>query len=210
MSASIEELVLVAALVAVSEHAHQPPRRICPIGILLRWSFHVYHGNLGWEMLSTLPLALWAAAAIRPLRWTRRISPLIAVHIAWDLQVDLLSTADQPLMALSMLLLLGIALLAWVVGLVTRRRSASSTATGHLLCQRQAVFVCAANKGDGRRTYDVGRPNRHMIPSTADPSGRCNCFEGEQSPTPARAAGSVRWHIHGTHQRQTPLNADHC
>ena len=60
----VEELVLVAALVAVLEHAHQPPWRIYTIGMLVRWSFHIYYGNLGWGMLTTLPLVLWAAAAI--------------------------------------------------------------------------------------------------------------------------------------------------
>ena len=88
----VEELVLVAALVTVLEHAHQPPWRIYTIGMIVRWSFHIYYGNLGWGMLTTLPLMLWAAAAIGLFRWTRRITPLIGVHIGWDL----LGGLDQP------------------------------------------------------------------------------------------------------------------
>ena len=110
----VEELVLVAALVTVLEHAHQPPWRIYTIGMIVRWSFHIYYGNLGWGMLTTLPLMLWAAAAIGLFRWTRRITPLIGVHIGWDLQAGLISQTGQILIVYGVLAMVVIALVAWV------------------------------------------------------------------------------------------------
>lgn len=90
----VEELVLVAVLVGVLQAARQPVWRIYAVGMVLRWSFHIYYaGSWGLGLISTLPTLGWAAAAIALFRWTRRLTPLVAVHIVWDVFVGVTDNA---------------------------------------------------------------------------------------------------------------------
>lgn len=113
----IEELVLVAALVTVLEAARQPVWRIYVLGVAVRWSFHVYYaGSWGLGMVSTLWVVGWAAAAIGLFRWTRRLTPLIMVHVIWDLVGSLAYLAGDDwaaVIAEAVMLTLVVTLLAW-------------------------------------------------------------------------------------------------
>ena len=74
----VEELVVVALLVTALEQARTRVWVIYAVGLTLRLSYHVYYGP------GVLFFLLWAAAAIWVFRRTRRITPLIVAHMAYD------------------------------------------------------------------------------------------------------------------------------
>src|SRR5450432_842805 len=74
----IEELVVVALFVTALEQARTPAWVIYVVGITIRLSYHIYYGP------GVVMFALWAAAAIWLFRRTRRITPLIIVHVLFD------------------------------------------------------------------------------------------------------------------------------
>lgn len=74
----IEELVVVALFVTALEQARTPVWAIYLVGVTIRLSYHIYYGP------GVIMFALWAAAAIWLFRRTRRITPLIVVHVLFD------------------------------------------------------------------------------------------------------------------------------
>ena len=74
----IEELVVVALFVTALEQARTKVWVIYAVGITIRLSYHIYYGP------GVIMFALWAAAAIWLFRRTRRITPLIVVHVLFD------------------------------------------------------------------------------------------------------------------------------
>lgn len=113
----LEELVLVATLVTILEAARQPVWLIYALGVTLRWSFHVYYAGMwGPGLMSTLWVLGWAAAAIALFRWTRRLTPLIVVHVAWDLVGNLAYLAGDdwaPVIAEATMVAVAVAMLVW-------------------------------------------------------------------------------------------------
>ncbi len=77
-SGTIEELLLVAALVTALQAAGRPVWQIYAIGLGMRLSFHLYYG-------ATAPASLiFAAVHLWLYRRTRRLTPLIVAHVGYD------------------------------------------------------------------------------------------------------------------------------
>ena len=69
---------MVAALVTALEAARRPVWQIYAIGLAMRVSIHLYYGPSALVMMIFGGLHLWLY------RHTRRLTPLICAHIAYD------------------------------------------------------------------------------------------------------------------------------
>ena len=108
----VEELVVVALLVTALEQARTRVWVIYAVGLTLRLSYHVYYGP------GVIFFLLWAAAAIWVFRRTRRITPLIVAHMAYDTLGAFFHEIPKPPVAITALL--GWAILGLLVTLIVR------------------------------------------------------------------------------------------
>ena len=119
----VEELVLVAALVTFLEQARQPWWRIMALGLLARLSFHLYYGEPSTGLVTAGWVLLWAAVALLLFKRTRRLTPLIVIHVLYNLHLSFIGSfgdrSDRVVMAVTTALYLG-AILLWGILLVRR------------------------------------------------------------------------------------------
>lgn len=129
----VEELVLVAVLVTFLEQAGQPWWRILGVGLLARLSFHIYYGDPNTGLITAGWVLLWGAAALLLFRRTRRLTPLIVVHVLYDVHLSLLTTfgdgPDQVNIAVTMTLYFA-SILVWFVLFQQQRRGPECATPG--------------------------------------------------------------------------------
>jgi hypothetical protein len=125
----VEELVVVAFFVTTLEQARTRVWIIYAVGIALRLSYHIYYGP------GVVVFVLWAAAAIWLFRRTRRITPLIVAHVAWDALGSLFHEVQSVPSAIGLLYLL--LLLAALVTVIVRAIQIASR--GH--AEQHPVYV---------------------------------------------------------------------
>jgi hypothetical protein len=77
-SSIIEETVLVAGVVTALEAARRPTWQIYALSLAMRVSFHLYYGSQAAVTMIFAAVNLWL------FRRTRRLTPLIIAHIAYD------------------------------------------------------------------------------------------------------------------------------
>lgn len=105
----VEEIVLVAIPVLLLRRCGVHPAWVVAGCIALRWPFHVYHG-----LLATIPwVIVWAGVNAALYLWLRRLWPLIAVHVLWDLGTTLPALWSWAAPALTAVAL---GSLAWLTG----------------------------------------------------------------------------------------------
>lgn len=137
----VEELVLVAALVTFLEQARQPWWRIMALGLLARLSFHLYYGEPSTGLVTAGWVLLWAAVALLLFKRTRRLTPLIVIHVLYNLHTSFIGSfgdrSDRAVIAVTLALYLGAAVL-WAI-LLGRRREIDDGRAGQRDSARQPV-----------------------------------------------------------------------
>jgi hypothetical protein len=115
----MEEVVVLAFVVAMLRNARRPTREIWAVAVLLRMSYHLYYGT------GVLGIAVWAAIFVWLFWRTRSLLPLIIVHVWWDtvLTLDQRWPAVGAVNGVFLLLLFTVAALSWLIERVRASRS---------------------------------------------------------------------------------------
>jgi Type II CAAX prenyl endopeptidase Rce1-like len=109
----IEEVVVLAFVVATLEQARRPRAEIVVVAVLLRMSYHIYYGP------GVVGIAVWALVFVWLYLRFRTIVPLIVVHSCWDVLVGL-SHQWRDAGAAFVLLVIALLLTAPITWLVER------------------------------------------------------------------------------------------
>ncbi|MFH0245371.1 type II CAAX prenyl endopeptidase Rce1 family protein [Streptomyces sp. HK10] len=145
-----EEMVLVGAVVVLSRAAGRPLWAACAISLLLRVAAHLYLGVPG------VALVLLGSCALLLYLRCRRLTPLVAGHIAYDLTASFAPSPEVlSTCVLTVLLGTGAAFAAWLLWF-TPAGPHGREAPGERGGARTAV-----SPGPGRRAAaasDSGRP----------------------------------------------------
>ena len=119
----IEEIVVLAFVVATLEQAGRSHLKIVAVAVVLRLGYHIYYGP------GVVGIALWATAFVWLYLRYRTIVPLIVVHCVWDL-FAVLGYQWHRIAGFEVLVLLGLFITAPILWLVDRGTRAASSYAG--------------------------------------------------------------------------------
>jgi membrane protease YdiL (CAAX protease family) len=123
-SGFLEELIVTAFVITTLRQARRPWPEILAVSLALRVAYHVYYGT-PWIVLW---IAIWAGTAFGLYRRTRRLTPIMASHMIWDVQGFTLAELGNTGGAI-VLALYAAAIVAGVMLLLTRSVRSAQTSS---------------------------------------------------------------------------------